>query len=73
MSTESNPNLNPHHPENNLISSPVKLEEYLINLEKSLVETQTQEINAILDYLNALTLCTWGLTIETYLQRIINK
>ncbi len=73
MSTQSNPNLNRHNLENNLIPSPLQLEEYLINLENSLVEAQTQEINAIIDSINALTLCSWGITIETYLQRIINK
>ncbi len=44
-----------------------------LNLENSLVETQTQEIKAIIDSINALTLSTWGITIETYLQRVINS
>ncbi len=114
MSTKSNSHLNCHNPENNLIPSSVKLDEYLINLEQekqnliieiennirqvnlafyqatqatratkltqkqlkieqekqrsktrsleqlinfknNLVEAQTQEINAIIDYINALT------------------
>ena len=44
-----------------------------LNKENSLVETQNQEIKAIIDSINALTLYTWGITIETYLQRVINS
>ena len=43
-----------------------------LNKENSLVETQNQEIKAIIDSINALTLSIWGITIETYLQRVIN-